>query len=140
MSEIRLINAAVHRDERGWVQFVNAFTPSAADRFYVIHPANVGEVRGWIGHKRERKWFFPITGRFDVGVVSPDRWDTPDRNLAITRYQLDASAPLMLDVAPGNFAAIVAREPNSALAVFSTGSIATAKEDDFRLPPDYWKF
>lgn len=151
---VRLIPGGLHRDARGSVQHVNAFRPAEADRFYVLHPATVGEVRGWVGHRRDAKWFFAVTGRFVVGVVagtdavfahaagtsavSPNNPAPITDNSAVQRYTLSADAPAVLEVPPGHFTAIIAQEPNSSLLVFSTGAIETAKDDDFRLPPDYW--
>lgn len=135
---ISLVFGGIHRDHRGFVQFVNDFRPSAADRFYVLHPANVGEVRGWVGHRIEAKWFFAVAGRFDIGVVAPDNWPVPSRDLTVARYLLDANKPAVLSVPAGHFTAIVARAPGSALGIFSTGKIESAKDDDYRLPAEYW--
>lgn len=186
---VRLITGGLSRDHRGVVQHVNAFRPSEADRFYVLHPARVGEVRGWMGHRRDAKWFFVVSGSFDIGVVAwppqggqllgksyplfgktapqggvPDNQYPitnnpsavqPDnqspvtdnqigyglsRSLPVLRYTLKAEEPAVLEIPPGHFTAIIAREPNSSLLVFSTGTIETAKEDDYRLPADYWGF
>jgi dTDP-4-dehydrorhamnose 3,5-epimerase len=136
----RIIPGGRHVDARGAVQHVNAFHPRQADRFYVLHPAVVGEVRGWVGHQRETKWFFPVSGRLRIGVVACREWPEPSRALSVMRYGLIANEPAVLEIPPGHFTAIVAEEPGSALIVFSTGAIEAAKDDDFRLPPDYWRF
>lgn len=135
---VSVIAGGLHQDTRGTVQFVNDFRPAGADRFYVMHPATPGEVRGWVGHQVERKWFFAVTGEFDIGVVAPDDWTQPERASLVTRYSLSADRPAVLAVPPGHFTAIVSRVPGAALIVFSTGKIESAKDDDYRLPAEYW--
>jgi dTDP-4-dehydrorhamnose 3,5-epimerase len=136
--EPRIIAGGVHQDARGRVQHVNAFQPAEADRFYLLHPRVVGEVRGWVGHRRDAKWFFPAAGTMDLGIVAPAEWDAPERTAAVRTVRLDAMAPVMVHVPPGHFTALVARTPGCILVVFSTGRIESAKEDEFRLPPDHW--
>ena len=37
-------------------------------RFYTVSNSVGCPVRGWIGHRRETKWFFPLKGRTTVTV------------------------------------------------------------------------
>lgn len=135
---VSMIRGGLHKDHRGFVQFVNDFRPKAADRFYVLHPAVVGEIRGWVGHRIETKWFFAVSGAVDIAVAAPVNWTEPERSAGVSRYSLLADQPAVLAVPPGHFTAIIARAPNAALAVFSTGGIESANDDDYRLPADYW--
>lgn len=138
MSGVRLIEGGLHRDDRGTVRFVNAFDFAQVDRFYAISPANAGEVRGWVGHQREWKWFFAIQGTFELGVVRPDRWDAPAKNPEIARYTLSSERPAVLEVPAGHFTASIAAQPNGTLLIFSSGRMEDNATDNFRLPADYW--
>ena len=134
----RLIVGGISRDVRGEVRHVNGFGFEQVDRGYIVRPSRTGEVRGWVGHRRDWKWYFAIEGAFDVGVVSPSSWERPSRNQIPDMYSLAAETPVILEIPPGLYAASVAIRPNSALMVFSSGLISEARTDDFRLPSDYW--
>lgn len=139
MSEVRLIRGGLHRDARGVVRFANDFDFKGVDRFYSVHPARSGEVRGWVGHLRDWKWFFVVAGAFDVGVVAPKNWSAPDKGAPVTGFRLTAGAPAVLEVPPGHYFASKAVTEGAILLVFSSGQIETAGEDDFRLATDYWE-
>ena len=134
----RLIEGGVHRDQRGEVRHINAFTFDHVDRCYVVRPARTGEVRGWVGHRRDWKFFLALEGEFRIGVVIPTDWTAPARDLRPDVFRLVAECPAILEVPPGCYAASVAVRPSSALMIFSSGGIHEAASDDFRLPPDYW--
>ena len=57
-----------HADSRGALRFCNDFDMSPVKRFYTIANSAEQPVRGWIGHKRETKWFFPLKGATTVTV------------------------------------------------------------------------
>lgn len=134
----RLITGGIHSDTRGEVRFVNDFRFQGVDRFYLVYPARRGELRGWVGHRRDWKWFFAVQGEFEVGIVRPDDWGTPSRRLRPACFRLTPATPQILEVPPEHFTASRPRGENSILAVFSSGLAAHAAEDDYRLPPDYW--
>ncbi|PTX98375.1 hypothetical protein [Opitutus sp. ER46] len=139
MSGPRLIPGGLHRDARGEVRFVNDFGLEGVDRFYAVSPATVGEVRGWVGHLREAKWFFVTRGVIEVGVVRPKVWGQVSANDEIQRFRLDADHPAILEVPPGHYTGSVARTGGAILLVFSTGKMADAKTDDFRMPSVAWE-
>lgn len=134
----QLIAGGLHRDARGEVLHVNAFDFAGVERGYAVRPAETGVVRGWVGHRRETKWFFVLRGAFVVGVVAADAWPVPSRDLPVRTFELRDVAPAVLRIPVGHFAASVALEPGSILMVYSSGRIEQAGEDDFRLPPDHW--
>lgn len=136
----RLILGGLHSDPRGEVRHVNNFHFTQVERFYSIHPANPGDVRGWVGHRHEWKWFCVLHGGIEIGVVQPDDWTAPARKLAIHRFMLRANKPAVLEVPAGFFTASVAEEHDSILLIFSSGRIDSARDDEFRLPADYWTF
>jgi dTDP-4-dehydrorhamnose 3,5-epimerase-like enzyme len=139
MDAVRIIQGGIFSDHRGSLRHANSFDLKLGDRFYTIHPARVGDIRGWVGHKRDWKWFFPVTGSFDIGVVAPDVWHAPDRNSKVFKYTLNAQTPCILELPPGYYFASRCLEEQSTLLVFSSGRIETASEDDYRLAPDYWQ-
>ena len=138
MTVPRLIEGGVHGDARGEVRHVNGFGFGGVDRFYTICPAKPCEVRGWVGHQREWKWFYAVSGEYLVGVVQPDDWNTPSSAAAVQSFKLSASQPQILEVPPGCATASMALCAGAMLMVFSSGGIDTAGEDDFRFPPDSW--
>lgn len=138
MPEVRFITGGLHRDSRGEVRFANDFDFTGVDRFYSVHPARAGEVRGWVGHRRDWKCFFVVAGAFDVGVVAPQNWESPEVTAVVSGFRLDAKSPSVLAVPPGHYFASRAVTEGAILLVFSSGRIETAGEDDFRLLPDHW--
>lgn len=133
----RLIAGGLHQDERGRVQHANAFSLRAVDRFYTVQPAS-GAVRGWVGHRRDWKWFFAVNGRFTIGLIEPDDWTEPSHSLAPTCFDLAEGHPAVLEVPPGFMTAARAEMSGSLLLVFSSGRIEDAPSDDFRQPADRW--
>lgn len=138
MAEARIISGAVHRDVRGVVRHVNEFDFRTVDRFYTIQPAKAGEVRGWVGHSLESKWFFPVVGRFDFGIVRPGDWNNVSRSDSVRCERLDGRTSSVLEVPPGYFTACRALDEQAILLVFSSGKIERAHNDAVRLPADYW--
>lgn len=134
----RLLPGGVHRDDRGVVRHVNAFDFGRVDRFYAVEPSRAGEVRGWVGHRREWKYFFASLGRLVVGVVQPANWEAPARKEKVVSFLLDQDAPAILEVPPGCFTASLALTPQSQLLIFSSGRIEDAAQDDYRLPAAHW--
>lgn len=133
-----LIPGGLHVDARGSVSFVNDFDFKGVDRFYTIRCHRPGEPRGWVGHRRDRKWFSAVQGTILVAVVKPDLWEFPTSNLPVERFVLSSAKPAVLCVPSGYATAQVSLTGDAILMVFSSGTIAQAKEDDFRFPPDTW--
>jgi hypothetical protein len=50
---LRLIVGAASCDARGKVIHVNAFDFEHVDRCYIVRPSLTGDVRGWVGHRRD---------------------------------------------------------------------------------------
>jgi hypothetical protein len=135
---VRAILGGIFRDVRGVVRHVNDFNFEKVDRFYTISPATPGEARGWVGHRRDWKWFFAVKGRFDVGIVRPMSWVNPSPEERVKSIRLDAEEPFVLEIPPGNFTASRALDSDSSLLVFSSGKIEEVAADDFRLPSEFW--
>lgn len=134
----RLIPGGLHTDERGTVVFVNDFDFAGVRRFYTIRPRQEGQVRGWIGHQREQKWFMAVQGKVMIAVVRPDRWDNPAANLFVERFTLSATEPAVLHIPSGHATASVALAGDAILMVFTSGRIHEAAEDEVRFASETW--
>ena len=135
---VKLIPGGLHVDERGVVAFVNDFNFKGVDRFYTIKAHKTGELRGWIGHRRDHKWFTALSGTVLVAVVEPDDWEKPSRVLPVQRYTLSALQPFIFHVPPGHATASIMLTENALLGVFSSGGIQNAEEDDWRFDAGLW--
>ena len=134
----RLISGGLRTDERGTIAFVNDFDFAGVRRSYTIRPARAGQVRGWIGHRREHKWFMCVQGQILIAVVRPDRWEHPSRDLPLDRFTLSAAAPAVLWVPPGHATASLPLSEDTLLTVFSSSRLDAAAADDYRYPPNTW--
>ena len=136
--QVELIKGGLHVDERGVVSFVNDFDFKGVDRFYTVKAHKIGEPRGWIGHRREHKWFIALAGTVMVCAVTPDDWKKPSQDLTVERFALSAVQPAILHVPPGHATASAMLSHDALLGIFSSGKIESASEDDWRYPCNYW--
>ena len=150
----------MHADERGVLRFCNGFDMSAVRRFYTISNSADQPVRGWIGHRRETKWFFPLKGKTIIEVEAMDngrvehadlvegdgcigRVERVDRagvgmndstySTRLKTYTLSADTPSVLKVPPDNWLCIK-QDGNAEVMVFSDCMVGEFKDDDFRRP------
>lgn len=126
--EVQLIRGGSHVDARGCLRFCNDFDMSEVKRFYTISNSAAEPQRGWIMHKRETKWFFPVTGVTKVKIESDIR-STPTPIL----YTLDARHPQVLCVPPNNWFCIE-QDGTAEVQVFSNCCVGEFVDDDFRRP------
>jgi len=134
----RIIDGGLHVDARGVVSFVNDFDFKGVDRFYTIRAHRPQELRGWVGHQRDHKWFFAVQGATLIAVVKPDRWDCPSSGLPVERFVLSAAMPQVLHVPPGYATGSANLGADAILMVFSSGRIEDAKVDDHRFAVGTW--
>ena len=120
-----MISGGRYVDNRGVLRFCNDFDMSAVKRFYTIANSAEQPVRGWIGHKRETKWFFPVWGRT---VIEVENFNRVDR---VERVEMDAERPCILKVPPGNWFKIV-QDGDAEVMVFSDCRVGEFEGDDFR--------
>ena len=125
-----LIAGGVHADERGVLRFCNDFNLSAVKRFYTIANSAAKPVRGWIGHKCETKWFFPLRGSTIVKVES---FACRPQARRLEEFVLEANEPKVLKVPSGNWFIIRQDEPAEVM-VFSDCKVGEFKDDDLRRP------
>jgi dTDP-4-dehydrorhamnose 3,5-epimerase-like enzyme len=133
-----LIDGGSYVDARGSISFVNDFDFCGIDRFYWVRATQRGVPRGWVGHRRERKWFAVLQGEVLIAVVAPDDWQSPRSDLPVTRYHLKSTNPQVLHIPPGYATANLTLTPDALLLIFSSGKLEDIKTDDYRFPVDQW--
>ncbi len=127
-----LIQGGSHSDVRGTLRFCNDFDMSAVKRFYTIANSAEQPVRGWIGHKRETKCFFPLKGATEI-VVEPmgDFNAEMQSGREAERFVLKEEEPKVLKVPSGNWFCIK-QDGNAEIMVFSDCKVGEFEGDDFR--------
>ncbi len=133
------IDGGLYVDNRGTVSFVNNFDFKGVDRFYTIRGHRPNEPRGWIGHRREQKWFHVIHGTVRIAVVKPDNWDLPTKNLPVEYFLLSATKPQLLYIPMAYATGCNFLSVDSILLIFSSGKIESAKIDEYRFPVNMWE-
>ena len=121
--DVRLIEGGRHEDARGNMRFCNDFDLTPVKRFYTISNSSEHPQRGWIMHKRETKWFFPLRGKTEVKVDGQGQ----QRNTFI----LDAAQPCVLQLPPGNWF-LIEQDGTAEVQVFSNCYVGEFPNDDFR--------
>ena len=121
-----------YADARGLLRFCNDFDMSAVRRFYTIANSVEQPVRGWIGHRRETKWFFPVKGVTEI-VVEPMDLAAKNAEVAKSSVVLAADKPSVLKVEPGNWFCIK-QDGSAEVMVFSDCKVGEFENDDFRRP------
>ena len=139
MMDVEMIEGGLHVDERGVVAFCNDFDVSQADRFYTVRSHCTNQIRGWVGHRVEQKWFIAFSGTIIIAVVQPDDWQSPSRDIVPKKFLLSCLKPSVLHVPPGHATASVMLTSNAHLGIFSTGKIKDAAGDDYRFDTRMWK-
>ena len=133
-SACELIQGGIHADDRGSLRFCNDFDISLVRRFYTIANSAERLVRGWIGHKRETKWFFPLKGTTEI-VVEPMGDFNAERQSGreAERFVLKEEDPKVLRVPSGNWFCIK-QDGRAEVMVFSDCKVGEFANDDFRRP------
>lgn len=134
----QLIKGNNFRDERGGLNFFNEFDMSEINRMYEISPNDTNTIRGWQGHKAEKKWFYCNSGSFIVNLIEVDDFDSPSKELIAKRFVLDVNEPAILEISGGYATGFKALTANSKLVVFSDFTLEASKEDDFRYDITTW--
>ena len=125
-----VIEGGVHVDTRGALRFCNDFDMTPAKRFYTISNSQEQPIRGWIGHRKETKWFFPLKGNTLITVEPMFDSTCPTCS---TRFNLSASSPSVLKIPGGNWFCIE-QYGEAEVMVFSDCKIGEYENDDLRRP------
>ncbi len=126
-----LIVGGSHSDVRGTLRFCNDFDMGAVKRFYTISNSVECPVRGWIGHKKETKWFFPLKGKTEIRVESFNAEEQRSKEAEV--FVLDANESSVLKVPPENWFCIK-QGGDAEVMVLSDCKVGEFENDDFRRP------
>lgn len=140
MSKIKVVKGEIHIDRRGKIASLNNFRFDGVNRVYFITHPNIEVIRGWHGHKLEKKWFYCVRGAFTIGLVEIDDWDNPSKSLKPTLHLISDKDSQIICIPEGYASCIKAEIPNSTLMVLSgkTMEDAQATPDSYRWDPNYW--
>lgn len=138
MGELGFIQGGVAKDERGQIRFVNEFDMSLVKRFYIIKNADTALIRGWRAHRIEQRWFYVLSGSFNLAVVKIDDWENPSPSLPIENLILNAADMKVLHVPVGYGTAFRALEVGSELLVYADYPVSHASLDDYTWKSDYF--
>lgn len=133
-----LIVGGNHVDHRGALSFANDFNMDEVKRFYTIGHPDTATVRAWQGHKKEKKWFYVVSGSFHILVVKPDDWKTPSLDLDPDKFLLNEQSSEVLYVPAGYATGLKAAEINSKIIVFSDFTVEQSSNDNYRFDPELW--
>ena len=140
MSCIEIIEGEVFHDERGQLSCLNHFGLEGVRRVYFIHHPDISVIRGWHGHRLERKWFYCVYGSFTIGLVEIDDWLHPSLDLKPTWLNLNDQESRIVCIPEGWASWIKAEKADSTLMVMSGKPFeeAQALGDSYRFPPELW--
>jgi len=138
MSEIKLVDGEIFEDERGKINSLNDFTFDEVQRIYFIHHPDKSIIRGWHGHKHEKKWFYCVKGEFVLGLVKPDNWENPSPVLQPEIFNLSETHSKIICVPEGYANCIKAKSDNSILLVLSGKKVPEAYNDSWRYNKNLW--
>ena len=125
-----VIVGGCHADARGTLRFCNGFDMSEVKRFYTIANSAAAPVRGWFGHRRETKWFFPLKGTTEI-VVEPMDLVANGKTNGRDSFLLDSDNPCVLRVGPGNWF-YIEQHGGAEVMVFSDCKVGEYENDDLR--------
>ena len=126
----KLIKGGDFIDTRGTVLFNNMFDASLVKRVYTISNHDLEFVRGWQGHKVEKRWFLSMVGEFTILVKKIKMVDAQDE---IQKFTLSSDTLDVLYVPNGYYTAIQSVKKDSKLMVMSDYHLYEI-DDDVREP------
>lgn len=130
MASPSVIKGGVHVDARGTLRFCNDFDMTSVKRFYTISNNQEQPIRGWIGHRKETKWFFPVKGTTAIRV---EPMSYSQRSSCSARFDLSATDPAVLKI-PGCNWFCIEQHDDAEVMVFSDCNVGEYDNDDFRRP------
>ena len=125
-----VIKGGVHVDARGALRFCNDFDMAPIKRCYTISNSPEQPVRGWIGHRKETKWFFPLKG---TTLITVEAMSGSINSNCPKRINLSAAEPAVLKIPGGNWFCIEQHD-DAEVMVFSDCRIGEHENDDLRKP------
>lgn len=134
----KIIAGEKHSDARGNVFFNNHFDASVIKRMYIIENQETDFIRGWTGHKIERRWFSVVQGSFTIKLMKIDNWENPSKSLKPIDFRLTSDRLDILYMPKGYVGSIQSKEKNSKLLVM-VDHIFGEVNDDYRFPIGYFE-
>ena len=67
-----------------------------------------------------------------------DNWDNPTQNLPVKEFKLSDKESKVLVVPEGNANGLQTICEDAQILIFSNKTLNESKDDDFRLPADWW--
>jgi dTDP-4-dehydrorhamnose 3,5-epimerase len=135
----KIIQGGNFSDHRGTISFVNDFSFTDIERFYIISNSDENPIRAWQGHKLDTKNFYCLSGSFKIHFIKIDNWENPSKDLRRETVFVSASESKIVHIPAGYANAIQSLEKDSKLISFSTLSLENLTEDDVRYDSNYWK-
>lgn len=132
------IQGGIAEDHRGQIRFVNDFDMNYVKRFYIIKNSDLEVIRGWRAHKIEQRWFYVLSGSFNISLVKIDDWKNPDKELEIEEIRLNSFDNRLLHIPAGYGTAFKALEQNSEILVFADHYLDHAPLDDYSYELNYF--
>jgi len=136
--EPKIIQGGKFSDNRGSISYVNDFSFTDIERFYIISNSQENPIRAWQGHKLDAKNFYCLSGSFKIHFIKIDNWENPSKDLTIETVLVSESDSKIVHIPAGYANAVESLEENSKLISFSTLPLSNVNEDDVRYPSDYW--
>jgi dTDP-4-dehydrorhamnose 3,5-epimerase-like enzyme len=135
---MNIISGGISLDDRGQIRYVNEFDMSLIKRFYIIKNRDTELIRGWRGHKIEHRWFYVLSGTFEILFIKIDNFLNTSPDLPIEKRLFSADDLLILHVPNGYATAFRAIEPDSELLVYADQSIEHAFKDNYTWDLNYF--
>lgn len=133
-----IIKGGQHTDERGQICFNNDFDLSEVKRVYTIENWSTETIRGWQGHRIERRWFSAISGAFKIELILVDDWEKPSRDCKVFSFELLSDKLDILYVPKGYVSKIQSLELGSKLLVMADYLLGEVK-DEYRFEIEYFE-
>ena len=133
-----IINGGLFSDHRGSIRHVNDFNFNDVKRFYIIKHSDTATIRAWQGHEFEKKYFYPVKGRFVVAWVEIDDFEAPSQYLIPEYKVLSAGKSEILTVPKGYANGLKALEPDSEILIFSDTELEKSVDEKYRYPAEWW--
>ena len=133
----KLLNGKSYTDSRGSLSFNNNLDLSSVRRMYFIENININFVRGWQGHKIEKRWFNAVRGSFKIQLIKIDDWIRPTKNLTKEVFILTSKTLDVFYIPNGYVSSIQALQLKSKLLVMSDYLLGEIK-DEYRYDLDYF--
>lgn len=138
MADVEILDGEIFHDARGRIASLNDFRFPGVERVYFIHHPDVSVIRGWHGHRAEKKWFYCVKGSFTIGLVEIDDWENPSRDLRPQVVKLTEEHSRIVCVPEGYANCIKADLADSVLMVFSGKILSEALNDSWRYDSRLW--